>query len=287
MDEQKIKKLIEDSGIITHKKVIDVLREQGWKLLISPYYYDNISNAVREIDIIAEKQFTSVDNWSQSSVQVNVQLFIECKYIKQEIVFWFDNKDIDRAVSKMEKNSGLEILHKRHGADITIDKFHYLINDKVAKLFSTNANKDDVVYKAITQCLNAQIYYDQWYDCPMHFGFHEHKEVATRILKFPIIICDNFDNLIEVDFDEKDKKPYQTDSISDSFQVETNYTFLDKSQKAKTEYFLIDVLKLDNINTFLEKLTEEIKAVMQSVDFKRRISQNQKNARSAGQNDYR
>ena len=52
--------------------------------------------------------------------------------------------------------------------------------------------------------------------------------------------------------------------------------FLDKSQKAKTEYFLIDVLKLDNINTFLEKLTEEIKAVMQSVDFKRRISQNQK-----------
>ena len=51
MDEQKIKKLIEDSGIITHKKVIDVLRKQGWKLLISPYYYDNISNAVREIDI--------------------------------------------------------------------------------------------------------------------------------------------------------------------------------------------------------------------------------------------
>lgn len=54
MNKHKIKKLIEDSGIITHKKVIDVLREQGWKLLISLYYYDNISNAVREIDIIAK-----------------------------------------------------------------------------------------------------------------------------------------------------------------------------------------------------------------------------------------
>ena len=85
--------------------MIDVLREQGWKLLISPYYYDNISNAVREI-IIAEKQFTFVDNWSQSSVQVNVQLFVECKYIKQEIVFWFDNKDIDKAVSKWRKTAG-------------------------------------------------------------------------------------------------------------------------------------------------------------------------------------
>lgn len=269
MDEQKIKNLIENSGIITHKKVIDVLREQEWELLISPYYYDNISNAVREIDIIAEKQFTINDNWSQSTVQINVQLFIECKYIKQEIVFWFDNKDIDKAVLKMEKNSGLEILHKKHEADITIDKFHYLTNDKVAKLFSTNANNDDVIYKAITQCLNAQIYYDQWYNHPMHFSFFKHSKVDTKILKFPVVICDNFDNLVKVDFDEKNKNLYQTDAISDSFQVETNYTFLDKSQQAKTEYFLIDVLKLDNISTFLEKLAEEIKAVMQSVNYKK------------------
>src|SRR3989344_2842552 len=112
-DKNTINKLIESSGILTHKKVIDILREQGWKLLISPYYYDNISNTVREIDIIAEKQFSSFSSYSRnSSVQVNVQLFIECKYIKQEIVLWFDNKDIDRAVLKMEKNSGLMILHK-------------------------------------------------------------------------------------------------------------------------------------------------------------------------------
>jgi hypothetical protein len=74
---------------------------------------------------------------------------------------------------------------------------------------------------------------------------------------------------VKVDFDEKNKNLYQTDAISDSFQVETNYTFLDKSQQAKTEYFLIDVLKLDNISTFLEKLAEEIKAVMQSVNYKK------------------
>lgn len=274
MDEQKIKKLIEDSGIITHKKVIDILRNQGWKLLISPYYYDNIANAVREIDIIAEKQFTSVDNWSQSSVQVNVQLFIECKYIKQEIVFWFDNKDIDGAVSKMEKNSGLEILHKRYGADITTDKFHYLANNKVAKLFSTNANKDDVVYRAITQCLNAQIYYDQWHNCPIHFGFHEHKEVATQLLKFPMIICDNFNNLIKIDFDEKDKNGYTANEIGDSFQIETNYIFLDKNKKSETEYFLIDILNLNDIESFLQKVETETKAIISAKGFKQMVAKN-------------
>lgn len=268
-NKEKINKLIEDSGIVTHKKVIDILRDQGWKLLISPYYYDNISNTVREIDIIAEKQFNSFSDPRSSSVQVNVQLFIECKYIKQEIVLWFDDKDIDKAVSKMEKNSNLEILHKRHGADITMDKFHYLTNDKVAKLFSANTNKEDVIYKAVTQCLNAQIYYDQWYDNPIHFAFSNNQKTATKILKYPIIICDNFSNLIRIDFSKAGDKGYETKVISDSFQIETNYIFLDKDKKAKTEYFLIDMLNISDVNGFLDDMKKEIDSVISAEDAKR------------------
>ena len=265
-DKNTINKLIESSGILTHKKVIDILREQGWKLLISPYYYDNISNTVREIDIIAEKQFSSFSSYSRnSSVQVNVQLFIECKYIKQEIVLWFDNKDIDRAVLKMEKNSGLMILHKRHGADITIDKFHYLSNDKVVKLFSSSANKEDVIYKAITQCLNAQIYYDQWYDEPLHFGFFE-QVPHKKILKYPIIVCDNFSNLVKIGFNNGDSTNYKSENIENSFQIETNYIFLDKDKKAKSEYFLIDMLNITDIAVFLNNLKTEVDSIMSATD---------------------
>ncbi|MEI6296538.1 MAG: hypothetical protein WCO84_02710 [bacterium] len=262
-------KLIEDSGIITHKKVIDILRGQGWKLSIAPYYYDNISNTVREIDIIAEKQFNLSSEVKSSKVQVNVQLFVECKYIKQEIVFWFDDRDIDKAVIKMEKSSDLEILHNRFGADITMDKFHYLTNDKVAKLFSTNMNKEDVIYKAITQCLNAQIYYDQWYNHPIHFDFSGHREVVTKILKYPIIICDNFNNLSKIDFNEDVGVGYKNELIKDSFQIETNYTFLDKAQKAKTEYFLIDLLNINDVGAFLDNLKKEVGFIISAEDGKR------------------
>lgn len=268
MNEEKVKNLIDNSGIITHKKAIDILRAQGWKLSISPYYYDNIANSVREIDIIAEKPFYSATPHG-SSVQINVQLFIECKYIKQEIVFWFDNKDIDKAVSKMEKNIGLEILHKRHGTDITKDKLHYLTSDKVAKLFLSNLNNEDIVYKAITQCLNAQIYYDQWYNNPIHWDFSRNPETSQKILKYPVVICDNFSNLIKVDFDENDSKNYKVNVINSHFQVETDYIFLDKNQKAKSEYFLIDFLDIDDIDSFLDIIKEEVGSVISAEDIKR------------------
>lgn len=268
MKKDKLQKLVESSGFTPHKKTIDILRDNKWELLISPYYYDNISNSVKEIDLIAEKQFTSNGSWSDSSVQINVQLFIECKHIKQEILLWFDDKNLDRAVEKIEKSIDLQILHKRSAADMTTDKLHYLKPDKVAKLFSANANQEDVIYKALTQSINAQLYYDQWYDQPLHFGFHDYREVSKKILKYPLIVCDNFSNLNEIEFGE-DATKYSAKSIDKHFQIETNYTFLDKDKSAQSEYFLVDLLDVDDIGVFLAELDKEVNSIMHAVDLKR------------------
>ena len=269
MNEDKLQKLVESSGFIPHKKAIDVLRNDGWKLLISPYYYDNISNSVKEIDLIAEKQFTSDAQWSGSSVQINVQLFIECKYIKQEILLWFDSKDLNRAVSKVEQNTGLRVLHNRGRADIVRDELHYLSSNQVAKLFSSNAHNEDVIYKAVTQSLNAQLYYDQSNNNPLFFDFFSHKEVATMTLRYPIIICDNFANLKEIKFEENDADKYKVSNIDGHFQIETNYTFLDIEKKARTEYFLIDLLNVSDMKNYLDKLSIEVRKIMSAVDMKR------------------
>ena len=261
MEKEKIKKLVENSGIITHYKVINNLRSKGWSILISPYYYDNTSNTIKEIDIIAEKQFDSGSS-NDSSVQINVQLFLECKYIKQEILFWFDNKDKDSAVSKIEKDTGLNILYNRSGADILPEKFHYLRSDKVAKLFSANANKDDVIYKAMSQSLNAKIYYDQWYNKPIAQKFLDHKRSKSKILKYPIIICDNFNKLIEIKINGNE---YEPKILKNHFQLELNYTYLDKLKTlTKTDYFLIDIVDFNNIDSFLDEIEIEIKALIHS-----------------------
>lgn len=259
-DTISVNNLIEKSGMITHHGVISKFKDKGWKLLISPYYYDNISDSTKEIDIIAERQFNSASIASISSAQINIQLFLECKYIKDEIVLWFDDRDIDKAVIRMEKDSGLGIAHKKSRADITKEKFHYLEDDKVVKIYSTQNNKQDVIYKAITQCLNSRIYYDQWANHPIFFDFSNHPESKNKIIKFPVIVCDNFDKLLNVKF--TNEKAYTYDKINNSFELEVNYTYLDKERKAITDYFLIDVLDFNAVDSFLDKLDTEIQSIL-------------------------
>jgi len=268
MSTEKINKLIINSGIVSHYKVLDILRKKEWSVLISPYYYDNIASATKEIDIIAEKQIDFVDKFDKD-VQINIQLFLECKYIKNEIVLWFDAVDMDKAVLKLEEITGLTILHKKLDADIKPENFHYLENKNVVKLFSTNTNKEDVMYKAISQCLNSQIYYEQWIYGTIMNPFSN--EAISRIIKYPVIVCDNFDNLVEVKFNEKND--FSTCQIENSFLIETNYTHLDKTGKlVESSYFLIDVVDFDYFEKFLDKIEMETRSLLEPHFYKNKKS---------------
>jgi hypothetical protein len=228
----KIDELIKNSGMITHYKIVSVLKNNGWNILVSPYYYDNFSDKAREIDIIAEKLFPL----SYSRKSLCVQLFIECKYIDKEVVFWFDDKNIDRAIGLVESD-----LYLRVNTDCTLKDLHYLTKENVAKLFSPNANKEDIVFKAVSQCLNSMVYYKENYVKPIN-----ESSSILKIIRYPVIICDKFNNLVSADL-ENDK--YQ--EISDNFLLELNYTYLDSDKKPKSRFFLIDVVDINKVVNFL------------------------------------
>lgn len=255
----KIKTLIEDSGIILHNKTTNILRKNDWSALVSPYYQDTITDLVRETDLIAEKQVNSAERAEQSSFQVNLQLFIECKYIKQEIVFWFDKINKDRAVENLEKEIGLSILHNKYAADITVDNFGQLQNDDVAKLFSSNTNREDVMYKAMNQCLHAQIYYRTKGKSPLIIPFNKHSRSASRVVQRPVIVCDNFEKLFKVAFE--DNGEYKTETLSNHFILETNY---------RDDYFLVDIVDINYLEQFLLGLETEAKKIMDAHLFKLR-----------------
>lgn len=261
--EQKINTLIEDSGILTHFKTTKILRENNWSVLVSPYYHDSISDTIRETDLVAEKRFDS-GHQQNSSTQVNIQLFIECKYIKQEIVFWFDEVDKHAryaAIDSLAKETGLTIAYDRAGGyDAGWKEFHYLQTDSVAKLFSTNSNKEDVIYKAMNQSLHSQIYYRQRGKRPIFHKFNEHREIHSQIIQYPIIVCDNFDNLLQLKF--KDDSKFYTDKITNHFLLETNY---------RDDYFLIDIVDLNYLETFLKEILEkEAESLVRAHGFKSR-----------------
>ncbi len=255
---KRINTLVEESGMITHFKTTNVLRKKDWSVLVSPYYHDSISDSVRETDLITERQFNSA-NRHDSSVQLNIQFFVECKYIKQEVVFWFDQMDKEKAISSLEKETGLNIAYKRSG-DIVTEEFHYLKNDSVAKLFSANSNREDVIYKAMNQCLHSQIYYRQRGKRPIANEFFQHRETFSTIVQYPMIVCENFANLLEVKFDEDGK--FVTEELKNHFILETNY---------RDDYFLIDIVDINYLDTFLTDFESEAKSLVASHSFKKRV----------------
>lgn len=252
---EEIKKLVNESGIITHNKTLNILRNNEWSALVSPYYYDSISESVRETDLLAEKQINSNNSGFGSSLQINIQLFIECKYIKQEIVFWFDKIDTEKAVENLENETGLKIAHPegRNTGDILFKDFFHLRNEneEVAKLFSTNTNREDVIYKAMNQCLHSQIYHRSTGKKPIANEFNNHRDSTSRIVQRPVIICDNFDKLLKIKFNDSDK--YEVEAIKNHFVMETNY---------RDEYFLIDIVDINYLPQFLESVEKETRSIM-------------------------
>lgn len=248
-DIEQVKEIIANSGNNFHCTVLDRLKEKGWTVLISPYYNDNVSDKPREIDLIAEKVFDIKRSYGDFIGTVNVKLFIECKYISQKTVFWFHNKDRVKAEHLVLKTTSLT-ENNRHTKD-----HHYLRNDSVAKLFADEKKQkteNEIFYKALNQSLNSMVYYR---------GSKSIIPKSTQYIKstvnYPVIICNDFNNLYRVDIGSSDKPV----TINDNFQLEVNYAYLDLSKKHSNEYFLIDIVSYDKIDTFLEDLQKDVNIV--------------------------
>ena len=242
----KVKAIIAQSGNTFHCKVLKYLHNKGWTVLISPYYNDNVSSKPREIDLIAEKAFNAKDRFERFFGTVNVKLFVECKYISQKTVFWFHDKDKQKAEELVTQTTPLP-------PDNTYTaKHHYLGEvDRVAKLFSDEQKKSaesEIFYKALNQSLNAMVYYrnrESIIKLPK-----DEKNYILRTVNYPVIVCNSFENLYRVEIDT-DADP---SNITENFQLEVNYAYMTPSGSNINEYFLIDILNFDLFDNFLEKI---------------------------------
>lgn len=242
----KVKDIIANSGNNFHCKVFDYLKENGWTVLISPYYNDNITDKPREIDLIAEKAFAFQTMWGDFAGNVNIKLFIECKYIPQKIVFWFHDKDRAKAKELVVDNTPLP------ENNIYTEKHHYLADsDYVAKLFADERKQraeNELIYKSLNQSLNAMVYYrDSDSIIP------ESSRYTKATVNYPVIICNNFDNFYRVNIGSTDDPV----NITPNFQLEVNYAYVDSSRNHNNEYFLIDIVSFDKLDDFFLALKKD------------------------------
>ncbi|MFM9887382.1 MAG: hypothetical protein ACKVQT_30510, partial [Burkholderiales bacterium] len=150
-----VTQLIEGSGNNFHAKVARWFHSQGWHIVVSPYYMDQVQSRAREIDLTAEKLWPIRGDFGRHHGDVVVRLFVECKYVASEAVFWFAKKNVSAAKKLVCRSGAFQENHPY------TNEHHYLAtNPSVAKLFASNnirGQENEPFYKALNQALNATV----------------------------------------------------------------------------------------------------------------------------------
>lgn len=273
--------IIERSGNSFHSKVVKKMRECGWSVLVSPHYSDNFTDKPREIDIIAEKKFDVngfIHGWLGT---LHVRLFIECKYVNGDTVFWFDSKDQDRAIERIMRDTGMEHPTKNN----TIEKHHYYQDVPVAKLFSSDKSRgeeNEIISKAINQNLNATVYYRNRSDLNLIKTPHGYIKRVLKTVSYPIIVVSSLEHFHQTDMDGSGT----VTPITEAFQLEVNYAYTDKDRNPHSEYFIIDVTSLDKLPEFLDTVIEkmDVPTIVQKLSWEEKV--NRRNNQSESQNFF-
>lgn len=243
MNIEVIEKLISESGNNFHAKVAQWFNTNGWNVTISPYYMDQTQFKTREIDLVVEKEFPIQSHYS-SDVRVLIRLFVECKFVATETVFWFEKKNKSAAEKLVCRFQPFKENNKY------TDQHHYLsTNENVAKIFASNNNKsheNDPFFKALNQILNATIAMRN--KKPLN-------KYTNVILEYPIVVCSDFSKLYSVNFYDESKPSI----IKENFQMEVQYAYL-HDEKQFDEYFIVDFLEFHKISSYEDVLWNDAKA---------------------------
>jgi len=239
---QDVLDLIAGSGNSFHAKVARWLTDQGWHVVVSPYYLDQTQGKAREIDLIAEKLWPVSDAFGRPADHVAVRLFVECKFIAASSVFWFADKD------RHEATNLVCATHPFQPKNSYTEQHHYLSQSpRVAKVFATANSKsteNEPIYKALNQALNALVAMrGRPLAIPKYRG-SSRSPVAT--LDLPVVVCSTFDKLYAVDF-FSDSPPVP---LSTNFQLEVRYAYIDRQSSQRDDYFLLDFVAFDNLPAF-------------------------------------
>jgi hypothetical protein len=246
--------IVRDSGNTFHCKVATLFRNAGWSVMLSPYYVDSATDKAREFDLLCERECKWVDPFQQRHV-LWLQLFVECKYIAQPIVFWFDGLDVAQATKWLESNTPFKsqnIYQKEH---------HYLRGvETVAKLFASGGARqddNDPFYKALTQCLGGLTQSASW-------NTHEPSSLArarqgaqsVTILRYPVIVHSGSGYFYSARVAASDDP---TVPLRTNFLFEANYAYLNSNRsRSEQGYFLVDVVDVALLNDFLSTLDHDV-----------------------------
>lgn len=244
----QVQELIDGSGNNFHAKVARWFMTKGWKVSVSPYYMDQTQQKARELDLVVEKSMPVQGSLGDLVGDVVVRLFVECKFVPGYSVFWFTSKN-KTAVERVVCNSG-----PFRANNLDTYKHHYLVGDRVAKLFTSSNNRGqeaEPFYKALNQALNGLVSLRTQPGKGSRPEGSSARVLAT--LDFPVVVCSSFANLYAADFDGQ-REPIE---IQENFQLEVEYAYVTPAGHAAEELFLLDFVEYERLPIFAAALLED------------------------------
>jgi hypothetical protein len=210
---------------------------------------DQSQAKARELDLIVEKAWPIRSLHGELQGDVVVRLFIECKFVPSESVFWFAPKDVASA-RRLVCSQGPFLENNMY-----TDKHHYLAtNPTVAKLFASSnarAQENEPFYKALNQALNATVSLRS--RPPTSPKLNGRRSGKAQVLNFPVVVCSSFEQIYAVDF----YSPAEPSRVETNFQLEVQYAFHDKGGSERDEYFLLDFVEFDQLLNFQDLINED------------------------------
>lgn len=244
MEINQIKKTIDESSNNVEIDTYQILASTEWNEIIeNSYFTDPVEKKLRETDILAINNFYP----SFKKTNANRTIFlIECKYIKDKIVFWFKDKKMEKAKTLARQNyvfsmSPVEQCPLGISANGLISH-HYIENNKVAKKwdyvkwdYDKNKSKEchDVMGTAINQLTNALYFYRKY-------------KYQDKSIIFPILIINNYKNVYKVE----ENGSYL--NINKHFQLEVERSMKIDNQGVEHFYQLIDVISVEELKIFID-----------------------------------
>lgn len=232
-EKDKFLSIIQKSGHDFHLKVSNFFKEAGWDVTNSPHYNDPDSDKSREIDIEAKKEYPVIyHSFGRRGEKIVVKFYIECKYIKSPIVFWFKEKNKEKAIELAKDNPIME--DKPDHYFNAKEKHHYVEGNEVAVEW-TQENNDviaDAKHKVLKALIVSQNEGSEYYE-----------------IKYPIIIINDLEQLAKREVGEKNYS-----KINNNFQIEVNYSYKDNKKNDIKKYFLIDLVSYTLLDNFIKEL---------------------------------
>lgn len=250
----KVTRMLTAGGSRFHASVVRAFRGASWDVSVSPYYLDASSNKSREIDLVVEKSWDVRHRDGQSVTRLRLRLFVECKYVAQQSLLWFDRLDRSAARRWLCHHSPL-----RENNAYT-DKHHYLSSsDEAAKLFESDpSGRSDrgSLYGAINQVLHAMVYLRG-----VSTINREDEPWPEELVELPVIVCNDFSSMWRTDVDG----PEEASRIEDCFMLDVDYAYLSQQGRRVHENFLLDVVAFDQLQSFLGVLDEDVDVMKQQI----------------------